>query len=522
MSVEAFQELTQNGKLQEAGVLSRRLWRRFGVESATLMPRPVLLWPLEIPDTSTTLPPLESRSYDEELSLYHVLPQFPFGAREIRARLQAMDPKELDLFTDVVDGMAMVILAQGKPQALIDRVRRGEGGRVDNALLLRVLESTLPLEAEEQRELLGILARQVDLSDLHQVLRLARVAANHQQSHAIARSLFRWCAAWIPQQDPKPGGVTASEVLEVYTQTYSERALQDADHERLLDLMAPGEFARFDEQRCAALIRGATTLLGAAKTQARYGKWFSSWLEHTPRSQDIATALLGLLLQEDTVDDPKLLTQTFMQFIEEDATAPRPPVEITEWIARTEFVEGSAGGERLFAWIEELPELLQQSVNRMRLSPSSAARFGVFLSARLLRRGEGHAKSMTSASRLLQSLRPWSEASSRDLEWWADALRQLPLEAAVATGWDPHEEANRAEKQLLLERRVSISRLVKTVERWAREEPERALAEGNKWTEYTLYPPFLEALIALAERQNHPELAARWRALLEQAQELLR
>lgn len=541
----------EEGDAEGARVTLRRMWREFERGEAT-NPYPRfygwgygrwadLSWPAE-PEPDEEEAEEEERPVfrggldgfrDEDVvaeprertSAWEVLAGRDWGAEEMRRFARTFEPREVDGYQPLFEGLLRSRLEREEPRAVMDELLAavsGEtGGRVEQVLLLSLLDLHPDLADERVRAVLDSLVGAANPVDGQQVRRLARMHRREGRLEEAVR-LYRWCATQTSSvmrfsfDGPTPldarelvreakeqlEGDAREQVVDAIlaysdpgTSPWQREAFETLALATWSELYGPAEALERGRAMCEAAIDPATGLRRRSAKEATSLFARGGELESAFRALEFAVAKLEPALFSN--EDPwfRAFPQNYGFLSHADLRRLFPREVDFEWPRAAEWHRGAA--ERIATWLAE-----------ERMNPSTGVDALALLTRRLVALGDVEGAREV-AARLVGQAADLDLTPSK-LLWVVDAAREAGLE----------EDAHRIERSLLGERRLHVERLAEVVRRVReREGAGAARALGEEVAELCLHEDLLEELAQACEAEADPEAAAGWRARSQRAAE---
>jgi len=533
----------EEGDAEDARVTLRRIWREFQRGEET-NPYPIffgwgygrwanLNWPVQ-PEPKDEEEGEEERPVyrggldsfrDEDVtatprehtSAWEVLAGRDWGADEMRRFVRTFEPREVDGYQPLFEGLLRARLEREDPAAVMDELLAavsGEtGGRIEQVLLLSLLDLHPELADDRVRAVLDSLVGAANPVDGQQVRRLARMHKREGRLDEAVR-LYRWCATQTssvmrfcfegrPQLDARDLVKEAKEQLEGDARdqvvdailTYADPGSAPWQREQFetlalatwSEMYGPEEALERGRAMCEAAIDPTTGLRRrsakeAAQLFARAGE-----LEAAFRALEFAVAKLEPSLFTNEAPWFRAFPQHFGHLSHADLKKLFPRERDFEWPRAAEWHRGVA--ERVATWLGE-----------ERINPSTAVDTLALLTRRLVALDDADGARAVAARLVAHAAE--LDLTPAKLLWVVDAAREAGLE----------EDAHRIERSLLDEQRLHVERVAEVVRRvHEREGAGAARVLGERAAELCLHEDLLEELALACEAQGDADAAAAWR-----------
>lgn len=546
-SIAGVKKAIDDGKLEDARLMFRRVWRVFPDRSDQFYRYNLdysmgrrQLWPLDpkkpkekakpsrggLPDFAKIRENMEKRQVnnDERRSAQEALTEYEFGEQEVRRQLRSLDARHLanEIATDSYKAMSMLqSKAQGREQAiaeLLELERAGRAGKIEYGMLFALLEEAPEEGGGDIAQTLGGLIKNVNPKDTGQLRRLARLYAR-TGSGKNASALYRWCATMQQEGVGFSYYNVASELLkEVIDNLEGED--RDLAVEAVLAYGDPGDdylWGQDQYQRLVletwdrlvgpeeALRRARNICEGVANPEQmpmRRAAMVATYLLARAGEHDGAVRCLEVALCKLPVPD-ELEYPYYRTYFENpgymgyDDMFRIFPGDVTGWANPSEWAQLAA--DKIEEW---------DAADRMR--EDSAFQIVGLLAKRTVDAGR-----TDDARKLLARVEELAAGNPSRLLWAADLLRKLDDEPA----------ADAIERQLLRERRLHVQRVPEVVARVRESEgAAEALALGEVAARYTLHEDLLDHLREAAETVGDAERTQHWTEMkseMEAAKEAL-
>jgi tetratricopeptide (TPR) repeat protein len=460
----------------------------------------------------------EPEEKPEALNAWEVLAGREWGAAEMLRFARTFEPREVDGYQPFFEGLLKARLAQEQPAQVMDEllgaVSGQTGGRVEQVLLLSLLDLHPELADGRVRSVLDELIGAANPIDGQQVRRLARMYSREGRTTEAVR-LYRWCATQTSSvmrfATDGPTPLDPSDLVKEAKDELEGEA-RDAVVEAILTFADPGK-ARWQRESFEtlalstwaemygpqeALIRGRAMCeasidpsTGLRRRSAKAACWLFARAGETDKAL-IALEFAAAKLDPDlftNVNDPwaRLWPKNFGYLSHADLKKLFPSEVEGSWPERADWYRAAA--EHLAGWIDEERVNVQTGITALAILTRRLVALEDVDGARIIARG------------LLE------QAGSQDLNpsqllWVADAAREAGLRA----------EADGIELRLLELGSLQVERVPAVIRRQLEAEgPERALALGLPAAERIQHPDLLELLAGACETLGDEPGAEAWR-----------
>lgn len=459
----------------------------------------------------------DSEERPEATNAWEVLAAESWGADEMRRFARTFEAREIDGYQPFFEGLLVARLASEAPQALMDELLAavsGEtGGRVEQVLLLSLLDRHPELADERVRAVLDDLVGAANPIDGQQVRRLAGM---HRREGRLAEAvrLYRWCATQTSSVNrfafdgPQP--LNAHELVKE-AKEHLEGAARDEVVEAILTYANPGK-ARWQRETfetlalttwaemygpdealalgrvmCEAAIDPSTGLRRRSAKEAAYLFARANEIDQALVALEYAVAKMDPELFTN-VDDPwfRLWPQNYGYLSHVDLKKLFPREWEGDWDRARDWHIGAA--DRIATWMAD-----------ERMNSSTAVDALALIIRRLVAMGETDAAA--EAAQRLVALAAAEDLSPSKQLWVIDAAREAGLEV----------EAHAIECALLSAHKLHVERVTEVVRR-VREQagPEAARALAEQVARVVQHEDLIELLVALHTDLGDATGVARW------------
>ncbi len=207
-TISEMKKALEAGDEETVRTIYRRMWRQFGTNSRFISMYRTnrienMWWP--VARTQDGPPPRGGLEGFDDLretepfvrtSAHDVLAEHEFGRDELRRIVRTLEGRDVDTVPSVHKALVTSSAkgdTAGAVARLVNLVRSGKGGRIENALLLELLAEHPESAGADAREVLDELTANVSPDDGAAIRRLARIHAKLGDAGG-AKRLYRYCA----------------------------------------------------------------------------------------------------------------------------------------------------------------------------------------------------------------------------------------------------------------------------------------------------------------------------------------
>ena len=451
-----------------------------------------------------------------------MLAEHDFAVEEMERFLRTREPRQLDSLQKLYEGL---VLARQRKQGvdgalreLLDAMRDARAGKVEQVMLLALLDENADAVTPEVADVLRDLVRAVSPKDAVQVRRLARVRARSGATEEALR-LYRWCATRCTAErvwffDDEGGSqVTARQLVEE-----AKEVLSDDDRIALVEAVQtfaqPGDYPWAIESFEQLVIETWEEILGAAALERARAVCERSIDLSTGLRRRVAKRASSLFARAGEIEkavravevgvcklDPAGVAMPEERWYRTD---PDSPGHLGHADIRRLLPVDMSGFADADGWLAALGDALEQWLSDERMNERSAIEALCLVALR-----EHDSGAEQSARARVERLAARDEVSPGLTLWIVDTARRVDLEPLAYS----------LERRLLEERRLHVQRVADVVRAvLAGEGPEAALALGEAVAEDTWHEGLLSALVEAAEAMGDASRVQRWsEAALEAA-----